>query len=303
MTGKSANQRQRPRRQFSLAKNKAQGRYWSGAVTRQSNALDLEPGVFTWSDPAKIAGSLKHSAETSARRKGTPYQSAMSMLSLYVFGFRTSRLTNTLNCLAVPPSKQRRQIRCLASAARPAMLIRPMPKASPCAALSHVREEMGLTNLRLMVPFCRRVVEAESVLKVMAQHGLGRGQNGLEIYMMCEIPNNVIQVDAFAAIFDGFSIGSNDLTQLTLGVDRDSEIVAFDFDERDPGMLEMLRLAVAGAKRNGRHVGICGEAPSNYPEIAQFLTGLGINSISVNPSSLVRTIAVVREAEQSAGVT
>jgi pyruvate,water dikinase len=124
-----------------------------------------------------------------------------------------------------------------------------MPKASPCAALSHVREEMGLTNLRLMVPFCRRVVEAESVLKVMAQHGLGRGQNGLEIYMMCEIPNNVIQVDAFAAIFDGFSIGSNDLTQLTLGVDRDSEIVAFDFDERDPGMLEMLRLAVAGPKR------------------------------------------------------
>ena len=115
---------------------------------------------------------------------------------------------------------------------------------------------------------------------------------------MCEIPNNVIQVDAFAAAFDGFSIGSNDLTQLTLGVDRDSEIVAFDFDERDPGMLEMLRLAVAGAKRNGRHVGICGEAPATYPEIAQFLTSLGINSISVNPSSLVRTITVVREAEQ-----
>ncbi len=175
--------------------------------------------------------------------------------------------------------------------------------ALECGALLRVREKMGLTNLCVMVPFCRRVAEAERVLQVMAQHGLGRGQNGLEIYVMCEIPNNVIQVDAFAAIFDGFSIGSNDLTQLTLGVDRDSELVAFDFDERDPGMLEMLRLAVAGAKRNGRHVGICGEAPANYPEIAKFLTGLGIDSISVNPSSLVRTIAAVREAEQSARVT
>ena len=116
---------------------------------------------------------------------------------------------------------------------------------------------------------------------------------------MCEIPNNVIQVDAFAEVFDGFSIGSNDLTQLTLGVDRDSEIVAFDFDERDPGMLEMLRLAVTGAQRNGRHVGICGEAPANYPEIARFLAELGIDSISVNPSSLLRTIAVVREAERA----
>lgn len=169
--------------------------------------------------------------------------------------------------------------------------------ALECAALRRVREEMGLTNLCIMVPFCRRVAEAEQVIQVMAQHGLQRGVNGLEIYVMCEIPNNVIQVDAFARIFDGFSIGSNDLTQLTLGVDRDSEIVAFDFDERDPGMLEILRLAIAGAKRNGRHVGICGEAPANYPEIARFLAGLGIDSISVNPSSLARTISVVREAE------
>jgi pyruvate, water dikinase len=169
--------------------------------------------------------------------------------------------------------------------------------ALECEALRRVRGDMGLTNLRIMVPFCRRVVEAERVLEAMARHGLRRGENGLEIFVMCEIPNNVIQVDAFAAVFDGFSIGSNDLTQLTLGVDRDSEIVAFDFDERDPGMLEMLRLAVAGAKRNGRHVGICGEAPANYPEIAQFLAGLGIDSISVNPSSLPRTIAAVREAE------
>jgi len=131
----------------------------------------------------------------------------------------------------------------------------------------------------------------------MARHGLKQGENELETYVMCEIPNNVIQIDAFARLFDGFSIGSNDLTQLTLGVDRDSEIVAFDFDERDPGTLKMPRLAFTGAKRNHRHVGICGEAPANYPEIAQFLADLGIDSISVNPSSLPRTIAAVREAE------
>jgi pyruvate,water dikinase len=171
--------------------------------------------------------------------------------------------------------------------------------ALECEALRRVREDMGLTNLRVMVPFCRRVEEAERVLAAMAKHGLERGRNGLEVFVMCEIPNNVIQVDAFAKVFDGFSIGSNDLTQLTLGVDRDSEIVAFDFDERDPGMLEMLRLAVTGARRNHRHVGICGEAPANYPEIARYLAGLGIDSISVNPSSLVRTITVVREAEQA----
>jgi pyruvate,water dikinase len=169
--------------------------------------------------------------------------------------------------------------------------------ALECAALRRVREEMGLSNLAIMVPFCRRVDEGRRVLDAMAGHGLRRGENGLEIYVMCEIPNNVIQIDAFAEIFDGFSIGSNDLTQLTLGVDRDSEIVAFDFDERDPGMLEMLRLAVTGAKRNKRHVGICGEAPANYPEIARYLAGLGIDSISVNPASVLRTIQAVAEAE------
>ena len=134
--------------------------------------------------------------------------------------------------------------------------------ALECQALARVRNEMGLTNLCVMVPFCRRVDEGRQVLEAMARHGLKQGENGLEIYVMCEIPNNVIQIDAFAELFDGFSIGSNDLTQLTLGVDRDSEIVAFDFDARDPGMLEMLRLAVSGATRNHRHVGICGEAPA-----------------------------------------
>ena len=171
--------------------------------------------------------------------------------------------------------------------------------ALECAALARVRNEMGLTNLCVMVPFCRRVAEGREVIETMARHGLRRGDNGLEVYVMCEIPNNVIQIDAFAELFDGFSIGSNDLTQLTLGVDRDSEIVAFDFDERDPGMLEMLRLAVTGAKRNHRHVGICGEAPANYPEIARFLAGLGIDSISVNAASLLRTTTVVHEAEQA----
>jgi pyruvate,water dikinase len=169
--------------------------------------------------------------------------------------------------------------------------------ALECAALRRVRTDMGLTNLRIMIPFCRRVEEARGVLDAMAAHDLRRGERGLEIYVMCEIPNNVIQIDAFAALFDGFSIGSNDLTQLTLGVDRDSDLVAFDFDERDPGMLEMFRLAVDGAKRNGRHVGICGEAPANYPEIARYLAKLGIDSISVNPSSILRTLTIVSEAE------
>ena len=174
--------------------------------------------------------------------------------------------------------------------------------ALECLALKRVREEMGLTNLKIMVPFCRREEEARRVIDTMAGHGLKRGENGLEIYVMCEIPNNVIRIDAFAKLFDGFSIGSNDLTQLTLGVDRDSEIVAFDFDERDPGMTEMLRLAVEGGHRNHRHVGICGEAPANYPEIAQRLARLGIDSISVNPSSLVKTFKIVAEAENSAAM-
>ncbi|MGZ3369798.1 MAG: phosphoenolpyruvate synthase [Caulobacteraceae bacterium] len=174
--------------------------------------------------------------------------------------------------------------------------------ALECAALRRVREEMGLANLKIMVPFVRREDEARRVLAAMERHGLKRGENGLEVFVMCEIPNNVIRIDAFAEMFDGFSIGSNDLTQLTLGVDRDSEIVAFDFDERDPGMREMLRLAVTGAKRNGRHVGICGEAPANYPEIAAALVGWGIDSISVNPSSLINSLKVVAEAERRQGL-
>jgi pyruvate,water dikinase len=170
--------------------------------------------------------------------------------------------------------------------------------ALECAAMRRVRDEMGLKNLFLMIPFVRRVGEAKLVIETMAKYGLKRGEDGLQIYVMCEIPNNVIQIDKFAELFDGFSIGSNDLTQLTLGVDRDSETVAFDFDERDEGMLEMLRLAVEGAHRNKRHVGICGEAPASYPEIAAYLAKIGIDSISVNPGSMIKTMQVVYDEEQ-----
>jgi pyruvate,water dikinase len=174
--------------------------------------------------------------------------------------------------------------------------------ALECRAMKRVREEMGLANVRLMIPFCRRLREAEDVLRTMARHGLERGKDGLEVFVMCEIPNNVIQVDAFACLFDGFSIGSNDLTQLVLGVDRDSDIVAFDFDERDPGVLEMLRQAILGAKRNGRHIGICGQAPSDYPEIARYLVQEGIDSISLDPDSVLATIRNLVEAERVLGI-
>jgi len=173
--------------------------------------------------------------------------------------------------------------------------------ALECRAMRRVRETMGLVNVKLMIPFCRRVEEGERVVALMAEHGLKRGENGLEIYVMCEIPNNVLQIDAFSRSFDGFSIGSNDLTQLVLGVDRDSEIVAFDYDERDQGVLEMIRLAVEGARRNGRHSGICGQAPSDYPEIAEFLVRLGIDSISLTPDTVVATTQRILELEKSLG--
>jgi len=170
--------------------------------------------------------------------------------------------------------------------------------ALECAAMKRARDVMGLTNIKLMIPFCRRVGEGRRVLEVMAENGLTRGENGLQVYVMCEIPNNVVQVEAFSEIFDGFSIGSNDLTQLVLGVDRDSDLVAFDFDERDEGVIEMIRQAIEGAHRCGRHVGICGQAPSDFPEMARRLVELGIDSISLNPDTVVTTAAVVAAAEQ-----
>jgi pyruvate,water dikinase len=170
--------------------------------------------------------------------------------------------------------------------------------ALECAAMKRARETMGLTNIKLMIPFCRRVAEGERVVKRMRELGLTRGENGLEIYVMCEIPNNVLLIDEFSQIFDGFSIGSNDLTQLTLGVDRDSAIVAFDFDERDAGVMQMIRLAIEGARRNGRHSGICGQAPSDFPEFAEDLVRLGIDSISLNPDCVLRTTKQVLEIER-----
>ena len=173
--------------------------------------------------------------------------------------------------------------------------------ALECRAMKRVREEMGLTNVILMIPFVRRLVEADRVLAQMAELGLQRGQDGLEIYAMCEIPNNVLLVDEFARRFDGFSIGSNDLTQLTLGVDRDSEIVAFDYDERDEGVKQMIRLAVEGCARNGIHSGLCGQAPSDYPDMAEYLVELGIDSISLNPDTVLKTARLIVDVERRLG--
>jgi len=172
--------------------------------------------------------------------------------------------------------------------------------ALECRAMKKVRDEMGLTNVKLMVPFCRTVEEGRRVMAEMAEHGLKRGENGLEVYVMCEIPSNVILADDFAEIFDGFSIGSNDLTQLVLGVDRDSEIVAHIFDERNPAVKQMIANVIRAAKAKGRKIGICGQAPSDYPEFAQFLVELGIDSISLNPDAVLRTTLSVLELEAAA---
>lgn len=173
--------------------------------------------------------------------------------------------------------------------------------ALECEAMKRVREKMGLTNVILMLPFVRRVAEAEQVLDRMAELGLRRDENGLKVYAMCEIPNNVLLLDEFSKHFDGFSIGSNDLTQLTLGVDRDSEIVAFDFDERDEGVKEMIRMAVEGCRRNGLHSGLCGQAPSDYPDMAEFLVEIGIDSMSLNPDTVLKTTKQVLQLEQRLG--
>ena len=169
--------------------------------------------------------------------------------------------------------------------------------ALECKAMKRVRDEMGLTNIIIMIPFCRRVDEAGKVLAEMAKNGLKRGENGLKVYVMCEIPNNVILIDEFSKLFDGFSIGSNDLTQLVLGVDRDSELVAHDFDERDLGVMKAISMAIQGARRNHRHSGLCGQAPSDYPEFAEFLVKEGIDSMSLNPDSVMKITLKVREME------
>ncbi|OUC14077.1 MAG: phosphoenolpyruvate synthase [Alkalinema sp. CACIAM 70d] len=170
--------------------------------------------------------------------------------------------------------------------------------ALECQAMKRVRNEMGLTNVVLMVPFCRTPEEGQRVLLEMSQHGLVRGENGLQVYVMCELPSNVMQADRFSEVFDGFSIGSNDLTQLTLGLDRDSALVAHLFDERNAAVKRMIAQAIATAKANGRKIGICGQAPSDYPEFAQFLVELGIDSISLNPDSVLKTTLEIDQAER-----
>jgi pyruvate,water dikinase len=177
--------------------------------------------------------------------------------------------------------------------------------ALECRALQRLRHEMGFTNIIVMIPFCRSTAEADRVLAVMAENGLRRGQDGLQVYVMCEIPSNVVLAGAFAQRFDGFSIGSNDLTQLTLGVDRDAEDLAELFDEQNEAVKWMIRTVIEAAHNSGAKVGLCGQAPSDHPEFAEFLVECGIDSISVSPDSFIavkRRVAAAEKKERAAGV-
>jgi len=181
------------------------------------------------------------------------------------------------------------------------------PKYEPafgleCRAILKVRDEMGLTNVKVMIPFCRTVDEGRKVLATMARHELVQHENGLEVYMMVEIPSNVILLDQFADIFDGFSIGSNDLTQLTLGLDRDSSLVAHLYDERNEAVMRLLAQAVETARKKGKKIGICGQAPSDYPEMTRFLVQCGIDSLSLNADTVIKTRLLVADTEKSLGI-
>jgi pyruvate,water dikinase len=171
-----------------------------------------------------------------------------------------------------------------------------------CQGLLKARNVMGLANIKLMVPFCRTPAEGKKVIEVMRDCGLVQGENGLELYVMCEIPSNVISADAFADIFDGFSIGSNDLTQLTYGLDRDSGLIAGIADERDPAVKDMIRMVIATAKRRGKKIGICGQGPSDFPEFATFLVELGIDSMSLIPDTIIKTRLAVAAKEKEMGI-
>ncbi|MBN2179271.1 MAG: phosphoenolpyruvate synthase [Deltaproteobacteria bacterium] len=173
--------------------------------------------------------------------------------------------------------------------------------ALECRAMKKVRNEMGLNNVKLMVPFCRTVDEAKKVVDVMAQNGIVQGENGLELYMMVEIPSNVILIEKFGEIFDGFSIGSNDLTQLTLGLDRDSSLIAHIFDERNEAVTDLIREAITKARKMGKKIGICGQAPSDYPEFAEFLVECGINSMSLISDTVIETTLNVLKTEKRLG--
>jgi pyruvate,water dikinase len=172
-----------------------------------------------------------------------------------------------------------------------------------CEALIKARNEMGLTNIKPMIPFCRTPDEGKKVIEIMKEYGLKQGENGLEIYVMCEVPSNVIVADQFADIFDGFSIGSNDLTQLSLGLDRDSDLVAHIFDERNDAVKRLVSSVIDTAHKHEprRKVGICGQAPSDFPEFAEFLVECGIDSISLNPDTVIKTRLKIAEAEKRLG--
>ncbi|MEN2986131.1 MAG: phosphoenolpyruvate synthase [Thermodesulfovibrionaceae bacterium] len=182
------------------------------------------------------------------------------------------------------------------------------PKFEPafaleCYAIKKVREEMGLKNVKVMVPFCRTVEEGQKVIKVMEKYGLKQGEDGLEVYVMCEIPSNVVLAEEFAKIFDGFSIGSNDLTQLTLGLDRDSGLVAHIYDERNSAVKKLVKEVIEVAKAYGKKIGICGQAPSDFPEFAEFLVECGITSISLIPDTVLKTKIIIAEKEKQLGIS
>jgi pyruvate,water dikinase len=167
-----------------------------------------------------------------------------------------------------------------------------------CEAMKMVREEMGFTNIKLMLPFVRTIKEATNVIAIMKENGLVRGKNDLELYMMVEIPSNALQAEEFAKQFDGFSIGSNDLTQLTLGADRDSELLSDIFSPFDPAVMQLISMAIKKAKTAGVKIGLCGQAPSDFPEYSQFLVDCGIDSISFNPDALIKGISNMHQAEK-----
>jgi pyruvate,water dikinase len=166
-----------------------------------------------------------------------------------------------------------------------------------CRALKRVREEMGLTNVEIMVPFVRTLGEASQVIDLLAENGLKRGENGLRIIMMCELPSNAILAEEFLEYFDGFSIGSNDLTQLTLGLDRDSGVIAHLFDERNPAVKKLLSNAIQACNKAGKYIGICGQGPSDHPDLARWLMDQGIESVSLNPDSVLETWFFLAEAQ------
>ena len=170
-----------------------------------------------------------------------------------------------------------------------------------CEALKYVRNEMGLTNLQIMIPFVRTLNQAKAVTEALAEQGLKRGENGLKLIMMCEIPSNAVLAEQFLEYFDGFSIGSNDMTQLTLGIDRDSSLVAADFEERDPAVKAMLSMAIQACRKQGKYVGICGQGPSDHADFADWLVKEGIESVSLNPDTVIDTWLYLAEHLEKKG--